>query len=128
VRAATALIVAAMIAGAASAQPVTIRPGDTLNVSVLGEDKMSGKMVVSEDGMIAIPLAGEIKVDGCTTADLTRLLTERLGPYIKDPQVTVDISVRAPIKVAVSGGVRSPGIYPVPADSRLADAIAAPTP
>lgn len=124
-RVAIALIVAAMIVGAALAQPVTIRPGDTLNVSVLGEDKMSGKMVVSEDGMIAIPLAGEIKVDGCTTADLTRTLTERLGQYIKDPQVTVDISVRAPIKIAVSGGVKSPGIYPVPADSRLADAIAA---
>lgn len=120
-----ALSVAAIVAGAALAQPVMVRPGDTLNISVLGEDKMSGKMVVSEDGMIALPLAGEIKVEGCTTADLTRLLTERLAQYIKDPQVTVDIAARAPLEVAVSGEVKSPGIYPVPFDSRLAEALAA---
>jgi polysaccharide export outer membrane protein len=125
VRIAIALTLTAMVVGAALAQPVAVRPGDTLNISVLGEDKLSGKMVVSEDGMIALPLAGEIRVEGCTTADLTRVLTERLGQYIKDPQVTVDIAVRAQLKVAVSGGVKSPGIYPVPPDSRLADALAA---
>jgi len=125
VRVTIALIVATMVVGAALAQPVAVRPGDTLNISVLGEDKLSGKMVVSEDGMIALPLAGGIKAEGCTTADLTRLLTERLGQYIKDPQVTVDISVRAPLKVAVSGEVKSPGIYPVLPESRLAEAIAA---
>jgi polysaccharide export outer membrane protein len=117
--------VAAIVAGAAVAQPVTVRPGDTLNISVLGEDKLSGKMVVSEDGVLALPLAGEITVAGRTAAELARLLTERLAQYIKEPQVTVDIVARAPLQVAVSGEVKSPGIYPVPCDSRLAEALAA---
>ncbi|UCH33725.1 MAG: SLBB domain-containing protein [Armatimonadota bacterium] len=125
------LCVALVAAGAVTAQDIVARPGDVLSISVLGEDTLSRQVTVSDDGAIALPLAGDVKVAGQTAAAISRLLTERLSDYIRDPQVTVEISERAPLKVIVSGAVNSPGLFYIACDSRLADALAAgggPTP
>lgn len=116
---------AAVLLGAATAQDVVVRPGDVLNVTVLGETQLSGELTVGEDGMIALPLVGEIEVQGQPAPGVARLLTERLSDYLKDPQISVELVKRAPLKVVVGGAVKSPGLYFIACDSRLAEALAA---
>ena len=123
-RTAICLCLAIIFAGISVAQEVTAHPGDGLSVTVLGEKELSGRVAVRDDGTITLPLAGSVKVAGQTTAVIARLITERLAEYVKNPQVTVEMVERASIKVTVSGAVRSPGVYFVARDSRVADALA----
>lgn len=124
----TALLVAGIAllvaAGTAAAQDLIVRPGDVLNISVLGEDTLTRKVSVADDGTISLPLVGNLKAEGETTSGITRLLGERLAQYIKNPQVSVEIAERAPLKIVVSGSVKTPGLYSIPCDSRLSDALA----
>jgi protein involved in polysaccharide export with SLBB domain len=114
-----------VVAGAVAAQDAVIRPGDVLSISVLGEDALSKQVPVSEDGMVALPLVGSVKAQGETAASMAQRLTEALAKYIKNPQVSVEIAERAPLKVVVSGSVKTPGLYSIPCDSRLSEALAA---
>lgn len=118
------LCLALLVVGNAVSQDIAVRPGDTLNVAVLGESDLSGKFIVRDDGTIALPMAGELHVEGLTPSAIARSLSERLAEYVKDPQVTVQIIEHAPVRVVISGAVRSPGVYFVPSDSHVAEALA----
>jgi len=119
------LCLALIVVSAAAAQDVLVRPADVLNIAVLGEQSLSGKVTVSEDGSIALPLVGEVKVEGQSAPAIARLLVERLKEYVKDPQVSVEIVQRAPFKIIFTGAVKSPGLYAIPCDARLAEGLAA---
>jgi polysaccharide export outer membrane protein len=114
-----------ILASIAAAQDICLRPGDVINVTVLGEQTLSGRLTVAEDGSIALPLVGDVKVEGQTANAVTRLLVERLKEYVKEPQISVEIVQRAPLKVIFTGAVKSPGLYAVPCDARLAEGLAA---
>lgn len=62
---------------------------DNLIVSVWKEGGLSGPVVVSPDGMITLPVIGDVHVVGLTIAQVQDLLTERLKPVVTEPQVAV---------------------------------------
>src|SRR5438309_11685444 len=72
------------------AQDYTIGPGDTLDISVLGE--WSAPLTVTSDGKITLPQAREISIDGLTLLLETDNVTEPQQPSVKDPLVTTQIS------------------------------------
>lgn len=82
---------------AATAQPGTIDPNyvigpdDSLDVNVFNEPKFSGKLPVRPDGMISIPLIGDIMASGFTPMQLGQEITVRLKKLITDPSVTVSV-------------------------------------
>src|SRR6266550_4275087 len=98
----------------AGAQDYTIGPGDTLDISVLGEWNQA--LTVSPDGKIAIPQAGEISVDRLTLPQVTDKVTEALKPFVKDPVVTISIRQTTTRKqlVYLLGQVLHPGAYEIP--------------
>jgi len=124
VRTIACLCLALLVTAVAVGAEISVRPGDGLGISVLGEKDLTGKVMVQEDGAIALPLVGEVVVQGLTPTAIAGLLSERLAQYVKNPQVTVQIVERAPLKIVVSGAIRSPGVYLVPAGSRMAEALA----
>lgn len=124
VRTMACLCLALIAASATLGQDIVARPGDVLEISVLGEESLSGKVPVRDDGTIALPLIGDVEVAGQHPSAITTLLAQRLADYIKDPQVSVQIAERAPLKVVIAGEVKSPGVYFVPCDTRLAEALA----
>jgi polysaccharide export outer membrane protein len=90
-----------------------LNPGDTLNISVWGEDKLKQDVHVLPDGSITFPLAGKVEVEGLDSTAVEAKLAARLEKYIPDPQVSVVITGTAGNLVYVQGKVLKPGTVPM---------------
>ena len=88
----------------------TVREGDSIAVSVLGEGSISGSFKVGNDGKVNYPLLGRIQVSGRSidqiAADIEVLLEKDL---IRDAVVSVTMSDRQVDSVFVFGAVRNQG-------------------
>ncbi len=122
--------------------------GDTLDISVWKIPDLSKEVIVRPDGMVSFPLIGDIESVGKTLTELSKILTEKLKTYVKDPQVSVmvkafgakieamediflnekpEVSVvikkLGGKKVIVMGDVNDPGVFTFTTEIRLAEAI-----
>ena len=91
----------------------TVKPGDTLTVSVWKEPDLQGPVLVRPDGTFSVPLAGQMDARNKTVQELQQELTQKLKKYISDPVVTVSIQTIQGNKVYVIGQVQKPGEFVV---------------
>lgn len=105
------LLTNVMFVGSAFAIDATykLRAGDTLNISVWGEETLQKETKVLPDGSITFPLAGRVEVDGATAAEVEKRVTEKLKTYLPDPQVTVVVSGIEGNQIFILGKVLKPG-------------------
>lgn len=68
-----------------------IGPGDNIEVNVFNEPKFSGPQSVRPDGMITMPLLGDVSASGSTPTQLSDQITSLLKKLITDPRVTVGV-------------------------------------
>jgi len=109
-----------------SAQPEEYKlgPGDVISVGVWGyEDLENKEIVIRPDGKLSFPLAGELIAQGMTAGELTTALTAKLGDYVRNPNVTVNIAKFRTTRVYVLGEVTKPGMYELEKQHNLLDAI-----
>jgi polysaccharide export outer membrane protein len=108
------------------ADPSSYRIGveDDLQISVWKEPDLSITVVVRPDGMITMPLVNDIHVAGLTPIELQVLLTEKLKPYINEPQVTVIVRGIKSRKVYLYGQVGHGGAYPLIASKTVLELLA----
>ena len=116
---------------AANAQ--TLKPGDTLSITVLQDPKLDRSVTVDPLGEIAFPLAGHIRARGLTPVALENILKSKLKGNYKDDALDVTVAVaNAPKdipeddlkpKVFVTGEVAKPGSYVVRQPTTLMQAI-----
>lgn len=67
-----------------------VGPGDTLNVFVWGVPDLSQEAAtVRPDGKISLPLVEDLTASGKTPTQLAREIEQSLGPYVREPLVTV---------------------------------------
>jgi polysaccharide biosynthesis/export protein len=105
----------AVAAGAALAappdEPYTVKPGDTLLVSVWKEPELQRPVLIEPDGTFAFPLCGQIDAHDKTVGQLQQLISQHLAHYITDPVVTVSLQKIAGNRVYVIGQVNKPGAF-----------------
>src|SRR5262245_38054918 len=78
----------------ATAQQVesyTVKPGDTLQVSVWKEPDLQGPVLIRPDGRFTIPLVGEIDARGKNVGELQTMVSDKLKKFIADPVVTISV-------------------------------------
>jgi polysaccharide biosynthesis/export protein len=97
---------------------------DVLNINVWKEPEMSRVVPVRPDGMITLPLIGEIKAKGLTPVELQDQITASLRKFMSDPQVTVIVAEVRSLTFNVVGQVLKPGYYPLTRRMTVLDAIA----
>ncbi len=88
-----------------------IGAGDLLNLSVWKNADLTRQLAVQPDGIIHLPLAGKIKVQGLSVGELKRLLEKRFSPYISDPFISVSVLQINSLVVYVTGKVNKPGRF-----------------
>ncbi len=105
------LMVCFLSAGSAMALEKTykLKEGDSLNISVWGEETLQKEAVVLPDGSITFPLAGRVDVVNATVVDVEKRITEKLKTYLPDPQVTVVVSEIKGNQIFILGKVKKPG-------------------
>jgi len=117
-----------------SANAQTLKPGDSLSISVLQDPKLDRSVVVDPSGEIAFPLAGHIRARGLTPQALENILKARLKNNYKDENLDVTVAILASPKdipeedlkpkVFITGEVIRPGSYVVRQPTTLMQAIA----
>jgi polysaccharide biosynthesis/export protein len=91
-----------------------IGPGDLIEITVAGVPELTKyKARVSEDGTIAVPLAGITPAAGITEDDLRQALRQRMEKLVKNPQIEVFVDQYHSRNVAVVGMVHKPGLYSI---------------
>jgi polysaccharide export outer membrane protein len=110
--------------------PPRVQPGDSLRITVEGDESLSRVYVVDSTGAFRMPLIGLVQAGGRTTDEVAQEIARRLreGNFYRDPKVTVEIAQRAEPKVTVQGAVRRGGDFTLQASWRLSDALKAAQP
>jgi polysaccharide export outer membrane protein len=101
-----------------------IGPGDVLKITVYDHSDLQTTVRVTDDGFIAMPLLGQVKVQGMKTSAVTQELTKLLADgYIVNPQVNIFIEEFRSKKAVVLGHVNKPGIVELRGNTNLLEII-----
>jgi polysaccharide export outer membrane protein len=80
------------LAAGAAAETYVIGASDVVTVSVWKEPTLSGSLLVRPDGMISLPLLGDVQASGLTPLQLADQISAKLKKFIQDPNVSVVVS------------------------------------
>lgn len=98
--------------------------GDRVSVNVFGRPEVSGKHVIGPDGIITLPLAGDVFLNGLTREDVQQVLEKRLRIYFTNPHVTLGVDEYNSNQVTVLGRVGNAGVQRFPHPPTLAEVLA----
>lgn len=82
---------------------------DVLYISVWKETDLTNTLPVRPDGMISLPLLGDVQAAGLTPTQLAGSITEKLKKYVTDPHVTVVVTQMNSQRIYVMGEVQHTG-------------------
>ncbi len=118
------------LAARASAKKIEVyRIGvdDTLQVSVWRNADLSINVPVRPDGMISVPLVGDIQAGGLTPEEVAASIKQKLSYFIRDPNVIVILtglrSHEYLSRVRITGAVRAPKSLPYRDGMTVLDAV-----
>jgi polysaccharide export outer membrane protein len=101
-----------------------IGPEDVLEINVWKNADLSKTVIVRPDGMITLPLIGEVRAGGKTAGQLKEMISSRLEKYKDIPEVTVTVAQVNSYVIYVLGEVRNPGKYQVRSYTTVLQAVA----
>jgi polysaccharide export outer membrane protein len=102
---------------------------DVLQVSVWHNPDLDAKVPVRPDGMISMPLVGDVEAGGKTPEEVSAAIADKLKAYVRDPQVAVILtelrSHEYLSRVRVTGAVHQPVSVPYRQGMTVLDAVLA---
>jgi polysaccharide biosynthesis/export protein len=105
---------------AATAEQVTLAPGDSIRVVVWRKPEMSGDFIIGADGTITHPLYQAVRVGGIPFTSARVNIRTFLARFEQDPQFVAEPLLR----VAVSGEVGQPRVYALRPETTIGEAVA----
>jgi polysaccharide export outer membrane protein len=103
-----------------------VGPQDVLNVTIFGEEALSKKVVVDNDGTFDYPLIGRVQASGQTVRKIQDDVRQKLmaGGFLLNPTVGIDIAAYRSQTVYVQGAVRVQGAVTMAGNTSLMYAMA----
>lgn len=98
--------------------------GDVLRVDVYGRPEVSGRQVIGPDGIVTLPIVGDVHLRDLTRVEAQARLAERLGRYYTAPIVTLAVEEYVSNQVTVIGRVERAGMQNFPHPPTLAEVLA----
>jgi beta-lactamase regulating signal transducer with metallopeptidase domain len=71
--------------------PYLIGTGDAISISISETPVFNGTYTVRSDGVLSLPLVGDVKASGLSPTQLQTAINERAATVLKDPKVTVSV-------------------------------------
>lgn len=98
-----------------NAQDHIFSSGETLHISVLNENDLTGEYKIDDTGTILMPLIGKVHVAGLSADEIEIFLTTYLKDgYLWNPVVSITAVHKKGFYIL--GGVKNPGHYEMPND------------
>ena len=104
-----------------------LSPNDVVLMTVYGEDDLATKTIIDKNGMVMLPLLGQVKISGLTVGQATRQMQQLYDKdYLVKPQVNLIVEQFALRRFSVLGQVQRPGSFDFPQNEpvNLLEAIA----
>jgi polysaccharide biosynthesis/export protein len=103
-----------------------IGAGDELRISVYGQPELTAETQVSADGMVMVPLLGNLPIAGKTSATAATLIANRYEQdnVLKNAQVNLLVTKYRSQVVAILGKVNNPGKLVLEGPTSLTQALA----
>src|ERR1035437_2386296 len=104
-----------------------LRPNDEILMTVYQEDDLKSKTIIDMDGMVMLPLLGQVKIGGLSLGQATAQIQQLYNrDYLVNPQVNLIVEKFAARRFAVLGQVQKPGSFDFPQNEpvNLLEAIA----
>lgn len=102
---------------------------DQVQVAVWRNPELGITVPVRPDGMISVPLIGDVLAGGRTPPEVAKDIQDKLAAYVRDPQVAVILtelrSHEYLSRVRVTGAVRQPVSVPYRPGMTVLDAVLA---
>lgn len=112
------------MAGLCAAEDFMVGPNDVLKISVYDHPDMETKVRVNGEGVIQMPLLGQVQIGGLTISEISNKLTALLADgYIINPQVNVFVEEYGSKKGVILGMVQKPGAYDLNGPTTLLEFI-----
>jgi polysaccharide export outer membrane protein len=89
-----------------------VAPGDLLDIKFPYHPEENQRAPVRNDGVINLPVTGDIDAAGLTVGEIQNLIIEKSSATLKGPEVSIVIAQLAEHKVFVTGQVAKPGFVP----------------
>ena len=86
-------------------------PEDELEITVWKNLDLSRTTTIRPDGLISMPIIGDVQAAGLTAEVLAQRIAERLKAYIATPSVSVGVKAINSYSVYVLGEVKKPDKY-----------------
>lgn len=98
-------------------------PDDQIKMTVFGEEELTGVYTVNANGMLSIPLIGDVQAKNQTLKQLeTEIIKKFENGYLIDPSIALEIAKYRPFYIL--GEVRLPGSYNYVTDINVLNAAA----
>lgn len=116
--------------GSAAARPrvsmpdYVIGPADVLQITVWKEPDLTRDVTVRYDGVLTVPLLGDLQAAGLTPAQLAEVLSKGFQRFIAVPRVSVSVNQANSARFFVVGQVGKPGDFPLSGPTTVLQALA----
>lgn len=105
-------------------EPYRMAVGDELSVTFFYYSHYNVNITVRPDGMVTVPLVGELMAEGRRPKELEDVIRVRYAEVLAEPEVSVIVRDFAGQSVFVFGEVGNPGVMPLKGNMTMVDAIA----
>lgn len=104
------------------AEQYRLGSGDKIKLNVYNEEDLSGEFDIAGNGILSLPLVGQVQAGGLTVSEFEQRLTKKLKTYVRNPRVSVQVLNYRPFYIR--GEVKKGGEYPYSNGLVVADAVA----
>ncbi len=110
--------------GRESPEEYRLGPEDRIAITVHNQPDLSSKLTLSADGIVSMPLLGEMRATGLSSRQLAARLEAMLGSrFLVDPRVDVQVEAFRSQWVVVAGEVDKPGRISLTGGTRLKEVL-----
>ena len=97
--------------------------GDEMQINVFRHAEFNTKTKISQDGMITVPLVGDVMAGGLGVHEFREHLSTGLSKYLVEPEITVEVTAPRSHKLYVLGEVKNPSVFPLEGPISTVEAI-----
>jgi polysaccharide export outer membrane protein len=99
-------------------------PNDQIAIHALLVPEITDKPIrIESDGSLNLPLVGRVDAGGLTARQLETVIAARLGTFLEQPQVSIDVAEQGSQPVSILGAVRNPGVHQLRGPKSLVEVL-----
>jgi len=118
------LLISLVCGGSLLAADYVVNNNDVLDITVYDHPEMTATVRVDGQGMVAVPLLNQVKVQGLSISEASAKISKLLAEgYIVNPQVNIFVKNFRDQKASILGQVAKPGVYDLTTKTTLLELI-----